>query len=161
MYNPGEGLSDLLRVDAALSIVTLPQLESRLSGLSALRCKHALVCIGVEGSGDDLALLILLEALAQTNAVTQHSNGLLCTRGDELICLLPGCSRAGALIFARMLRAAIQAPMRRRNRLQLGIGVVPINDASDSPQTLLKAAHNVCREALRRGHNRIEVHDRA
>ena len=145
--------------DCGLSLITLREFRSRLDGLATgVAGEYALVCIGRHRSVNDLPLTIVLEALAEANTVMRLHPCLVSVLRDDLVCFLPDCSRINALRFARLLRAAVQASAPREGRLLLGIGVVPVGEARRSTQ-LLRFAHNACREAMRRGHNHIEVYE--
>lgn len=108
--------------------------------------------------GDEL----LRQVTALFQAQVRSSDTLARLGGDEFGILLNHCSLESALPIAKMLRESIEAFrfvwQDKIFKLGVSIGLVEINENSESVTTLLSAADAACYAAKNNGRNRVHIY---
>lgn len=85
--------------------------------------------------------------------------------GDEFALVMPDMSRTEGMIAVRTIQQAMQAhKFRCKNHshsLTASVGLVEINESSESGSRLMTAVETACRTAKENGRNRLEIHHKA
>ena len=145
-----------------MSLVTFRQLERILENMPTLTsAEHTLICFSFTNAAAQSSnpIAVLLEALAQAEALGNCEPGVIAMVGNAALCFRANCAPRAALTFARLVRARLQAsqPPVIPPGAGLSIGVVPIMETRVDPRVLIRRATSACEAATRKGRGYIEV----
>jgi diguanylate cyclase (GGDEF)-like protein len=79
--------------------------------------------------------------------------------GEEFLTLVSSCDTAGALVFVRYVRSALEAAQPEAGPITVSAGVASFDGSMNTADALIQAADRALYEAKRDGRNRTRVHD--